>query len=204
MRRIERDRRAAGVGILIEDPLPGRPSIARAVDAALLVGAVGVAENRGEHAVRIARVDGELGNLLTVGEAAVCPGASAVGGTVDAVADREIRPPQAFTACDVDDIGIGGRDRDCADRLGRLPVEDRLPGAPRVTALPHAAVGRTDVEDVRLRRHARDRPCPPAAHRADHAPGKISVRARRLALGEGRAAGGAETEERQKNRAGNR
>ena len=47
---------------------------------------------------------------------------------------------QAFAAADVDDVRIGRRDGDRADRLRRLVVEDRVPRAAVVVDLPDAAV----------------------------------------------------------------
>ncbi len=136
-----------------------------------------MAEDRREDVVRILRVDRQLGDLLAVGQAAVRPGESAVAGAVDAVADRQVRPAQPLAARHVDDGGVGGRDRDRADRLRLLLIEDRLPGAPGVAGLPDATVDRADVEDVGLRGDARHRPGAPAAQRADHAPAEIRVEA---------------------------
>ena len=93
-----------------------------------------------------------------------------VGGFVDAVADGEIGPLQAFAAADVDDVGIGRRDGERADGAGRLIVEDRLPGAAVVGGLPDAAVVDADVEDVGLAGHAGRPDGAAAAERADHPP----------------------------------
>ena len=83
---------------------------------------------------------GELGNLLRVAQAEVRPGLAGVGGLVDAVADGEVRTRQPFAAADVEDVRIGRRDGDPADRSGRLIVEDRLPRPAGVGGLPDAAV----------------------------------------------------------------
>ena len=77
----------------------------------------------------IARVDGDLRDLLAVAQAEMRPGLAGVGGFVDAVADREIGTLQSLAAADVDDVRIGRRDGDRADGSGRLIVEDRIPGA---------------------------------------------------------------------------
>src|SRR6185312_3051373 len=152
---IDSDRRAAGVGIAGQNPLPADAAIERAVDAALGIGTVGVAEHRGEQAVRLLGIHGELGDLLPVAQAEVGPGAPGVVGAVDAVADRQVRAAQPLTAADVHDVGVGGGHGDGADRLRRLLLEDRVPGAARVVGLPYPAIDRTDVEHVRLARHAR-------------------------------------------------
>ena len=104
-------------------------AVGRAEDAALRVRAVRMAEHRDEDAVGIARIDGDLRDLLAVAQAEVRPGLAGVGGLVDAVADGEVGALQAFAAADVDDVRVRRRDRERADRAGRLVVEDRLPGA---------------------------------------------------------------------------
>ena len=110
----------------------------------------------------IARVDDDLRDLLAVAQAEVRPRLAGVGGLVDAVAGREVGALQPFAAADVDDVRVRRRDRDRADRAGRLVVEDRRPGAAVVGRLPHAAVDGADVEHVRLRS---ERPPPPSCGR---------------------------------------
>ena len=99
--------------------------------------------------------------------------ATAVPGAIDPVADRQIRARQPLAARHVDDVGIGGRHGNRPDRLRRLLVEYRPPGAARVIRLPDAAIHRAHIEDARLRCHAGHRPGTAAAHRADHAPAEI-------------------------------
>src|SRR5207253_9925732 len=76
-------------------------------------------------------------------------------------------------------------DRERPDRLGRLRIEDRPPRAAGVIGLPDAAVDRAGVEDVRLRRHARERARAPAAQRPDHPPRELLVDPRRTVLRDG-------------------
>ena len=49
-----------------------------------------------------------LGICWRVAQAEVRPGLAGVGRLVDAVADREIGPRQAFAAADVEDVGSEG------------------------------------------------------------------------------------------------
>src|SRR5262249_7629232 len=84
-------------------------------------------------------------------------------------AHREIGTLQSFTASDVDDVRIRWRDRDGADGLRRLIVENRRPGQAVVARFPDAAVVDADVEDIRLLDDARRADCPPAAKRS-HVP----------------------------------
>ena len=145
-------------------------AVGRAVEAALRIRAVRMSEHGDEEPVGIARVDGDLRNLLAVAQAEMRPGLAGVGGFVDAVADGEVGPLQALAAADVDDVRIGGRDGDGADGAGRLVVEDRIPGAAVVGRLPDAAVAHADVEDVRLAGDAGGGLGASAAMRADRAP----------------------------------
>ncbi len=96
--------------VLEEDALEALAAVGRAEDAALLVRAVRMAERGDEQAIRVARIDGELGNLLRVAEAEMRPRRAGVGGFVDAVADRRDRG------------GAGprrSRRRGCSDRRAR-------------------------------------------------------------------------------------
>ena len=126
--------------------------------------------DRDEQPVRIVRIDGHLRNLLPVAQPKMRPGRARVGGLVDAIAHRKIGTMQSFAAAHVDDIRIGGRDRDRADRAGRLVIEDRIPCAAEVVGLPHAAIHRADVEDIRLAGNAAIRARAPSAKRTDVAP----------------------------------
>src|SRR4051794_10841779 len=99
-----------------------------------------MAEDRDEESIRVLWIDDDLRNLLAVTQAEVRPRLSGIGGFVDAVSGGEIGPLQSFAAPDVDDVGVRRRDRDRADRSGRLLVEDRFPGEPVVVRLPDAAV----------------------------------------------------------------
>ncbi len=96
-----------------------------------------------------------------------------VGGLVHPVALRDVGAHVRLAGADVDDARIRGRHGDRADRADRLAVEDRLPGAPRVARLPHAAVHAAEVEVLRLARNAGHRQNPPSAERADQSPVQV-------------------------------
>ena len=186
---IDVDVLAAGVLVDEQHAIERLAAVGRAEDPALLIRAVGMAEGGDEQPVRVRRIDGDLRNLLRVAQAQVGPGLSGVSGFVDAVAHRQVRPRQPFPAADVDDVGIGQRDRHPADRSGRLVVEDRLPRAARVGGLPDAAVHHADVERVRLARNAGGRLGPSGAIRPDVPPPHLGeetrVHLRRLLRGYG-------------------
>src|SRR5271170_185401 len=89
---------------------------------------------------------------------------------VNAIADGEIGTAQALAAGNIDDVRVGGRDCDGADRLRLLAVEYRSPGAAVVVALPYAAVDLANIEDVGLARNSGGCASAAAAEGANHAP----------------------------------
>ena len=104
------------------------------------------------------------------------PGLAGVGRLVHAVARREIGTDDSRAAADIDNVGIGRRYRDGADRAGGLLVEQRHPGRAEVGRSPDAAVIEADVEYVGLAGHARERPRPPCPGRPDGAPVHLGVK----------------------------
>ncbi len=135
-----------------------------------------MAKDRDEQPIRVARIDDNLRNLLAVAQAQMRPSLPGIRRLVDSVARGQVGPWQTFAAADVDDIRIGGRDCNRADRSGRLVVKDRLPRPPVIGCLPHAAVAHADVEDIRLAGNAAHRFGPPAAIWADRTPAHLTIR----------------------------
>ena len=183
VRGIEGEIDRAGVLVLEEDARPGPASVLRAEDSALRIGAVAVAERRDVHEVRVARIHDDAPDLPRVLEADVGPCPASVRGAVHAVAVRDVRAHVGLARTDVENARVRGRDRERADRRDGLTVEDRLPGASGVPALPHAAADRAEVEVLGLSRHARDREHAPAAERAREAPVHVREQARVEGLG---------------------
>src|SRR6266851_4744459 len=104
----------------------------------------------------IARIDGELGNLLAVAEAEMLPSLAGVSGFIYAVANGEVRPVQTFTAADINNVGIRRCDCQGADGAGGLIVKDRLPCATVIVSLPDSAVANAYIEDAGLAGNAGD------------------------------------------------
>ncbi len=109
--------------------------------------------------------------MLGVREAHVFPGAAAVETQVDARPVADVPAADVLARAHPDRVRIVGIDRDAADRVGVLVVEDRFPGRPRVDRLPDAAAADADVPGalvVRVDRDIGDSPrheCrPDAAH----------------------------------------
>src|SRR5262249_18550890 len=143
---IDVDVLATGVGVLEQNAFESLAAVGGAEDAALFVGTVGMAERGDEEAIRIPRVYGNLRDLLCVAQPQVRPGGAGVRRLVDAVAYRKVRPGQAFAAADVQNVRIGWRHDNPANRAGWLIVEDRLPRPAGVGRLPDTAVHHPDIE----------------------------------------------------------
>src|SRR5438094_717923 len=168
--RIELHVVGAGVFVLVENFLKRAAAVCRPKDAALLVRPVRMAEGGDEEPAGVARVDGDHRDHLGVVEAEVRPRLAGVGRLVHAVADGEIGSDNPGAAADVDDVRIGRRHRDRADRARVLAVEEWVPRRAIVGRPPDAAVVETDIGDVRLTRHAGDGAGATGARGADGAP----------------------------------
>ncbi len=80
--------------------------------------------------------------MLGLFQTHIRPGLSAVEAFIDAVAVSDVTAADVFARPDPDDLGIDGVQRQAADGIRRLAVEDRRPGRPGVFRFPDAA--RTD------------------------------------------------------------
>src|SRR5207245_2225825 len=120
-------------------------------DAALFIGAVGMAFGGDEEAVWILRIDENRRDLLGVAKVLhVRPGFTRVGGFIDSVAGGEIRALQSFAAADINNVRIGRGDGESADGAGGLIVENGIPGVAEVRGFPDAAVDGGHVKQIGL------------------------------------------------------
>ena len=102
--------------------------------------------------VRLLRVHDDLRDVLRVPEAQVLPARAAVTAPVDTVAEADVPAAHVLSRADPDDVGIRGVDRHAADRVRRLPVEERRPGGASVHRLPDPAGADRHVPRARVRR----------------------------------------------------
>src|SRR5258708_19725718 len=79
----------ANVRILVKNFFESFTAVSGAKDAALFVRAVGMAGHRHQYAIRIARVDCDLRNLLPVAQTEMRPGHSRISRFVYPVANRK-------------------------------------------------------------------------------------------------------------------
>ena len=171
VRRVHHDIGEAGVVVDEVRVRPGLAAVGRLEQAALGVRPEQVAERGDVDDVRILRVDDDAADALGFLQPDVLERLAGVGRLVDAGAERRALAVVRLAGADVDDVGVGRRDRDVADRRDRVLVEDRRPGRAVVGRLPDAAGREADVDDRRVALDDRD-VVDAAAHvgRADRAP----------------------------------
>src|SRR5437899_1586925 len=173
--RVENDVDAAGAVVEIENFFPRFAAIARAEDAALRVGAVGMAEGSDEGDIRIRGMDDDGADVAGVLQADVVPSLAAVVRTIDAIAERDVAANAGFAAADVNHIGIGIGDSDGTDGRGSLLLKKGIPGVASIRGLPDAACDSAKIESVRLARHTGDGQRASATEGADEAPFHAAV-----------------------------
>src|SRR5213082_3394513 len=85
---------------------------------------------------------------------------------------------QTFAAANVNDVRIGNRHRDGADRAGWLIVKNRLPRSSEIGGFENPTVDLRHVKDIWLGRNAGDGVCAATAKRADVAPPQRAIKVR--------------------------
>jgi len=149
----------------------GMAAVGGTKDAALFIGAVGMAFGGDEEAVWILRIDENRRDLLGVAKVLhVRPGFTRVGGFIDSVAGGEIRALQSFAAADINNVRIGRGDGESADGAGGLIVENGIPGVAKSVVFPDAAVDGGHVKHIGLVRDAGDATVAASAEGPDAAP----------------------------------
>ena len=176
--RIDRQIDCAGPGVAKEHARPAAAAIARTIDASRLGGLRRIAERRRVNDVGIGGMDAQARDGQGVGQSDVFPVLPRVARFVDTVALHDVAAQLRLTHADVDDVGIGGRHRDRADRgAGNLSVGDRRPRRARRRWSSTArrrwrrSSTRTDVRPIRpprsIGRRAADRCSATAENRAE-------------------------------------
>src|SRR5204863_5755628 len=110
--RIHHEIDGAGLVVAIEHALPRFAAVLRTEDAAFGVGAVGIAQRRDEHDVRVGRMDADAGNRLRLFEPHRRPRLAGVAGLVDAVALDDIAAQLCLPHAGVYDVWIDRADLD--------------------------------------------------------------------------------------------
>src|SRR5262245_50774196 len=108
--------------------LPRFAAILRAVDAALRIRPVRVAERADIDEIGVRRVDAHLADVACLGQPTVLPRSPAIDGSVDTVSVRDIAADGGFAHTNVDHVRIGLRDGNGADgRTFEKSIRDVLP-----------------------------------------------------------------------------
>src|SRR5579859_8014184 len=169
-----------------ENFFPVSSAVRAAVDAAVRIGFVDVAEGRYVDAVRIGRINDNFADLACLREANGAPGFAGVSRFEQADAIRVLTANVGFTGADVDDIGIGWSYGDSADGAYRdsslRAVRNRKPGAAGVFGLPYPAADGAHVEGVGLGSVTGHAIGASAAHGADVTPLKAVEHLRGILL----------------------
>ena len=98
----------ARVGVEEKHARPVLAAVVGAEDAALRVGAIGVAQCRHENALGIARIDEDAADLARVLQADLAPVLAAVGRFVHPVAMRDVGAHIGLAGADIDRVGVDG------------------------------------------------------------------------------------------------
>src|SRR6266508_901841 len=167
---VHRDHRTARRSVrALQNLRPCLAAVRGLVEAALVAVAPKLARSADVDRVRVARVYQNLCDAFGFLQSDVGPVLAAVRGFVDAVANRDAVARPRLARANPDHFGVLRINRDRADGLDRLFVEDRLECRAAVDRLPHAAARRADVDRQPLpllhgveRRHA-----PAHSRRAD-------------------------------------
>src|ERR1035438_1807492 len=104
IRGINHNVRATGIFVLGNNSLPGLTAVGGAVDSARFAGPVRMAEDSGKNAIRVARIDGERRDLLSVDQAEMSPCLPGINRFVDAIPYGQVGAMQSLTATHIDDV----------------------------------------------------------------------------------------------------
>src|SRR5437588_6096141 len=103
--RIHREIMGADVFTGEEDLLPGLAAIARAIDSALLIRSMSMAQCRDVHEIRVRRMDTHLADLTRVFQSQVHPGLACIGCLIDAVAVGDVSTEGGLTHAGIAHVG---------------------------------------------------------------------------------------------------
>ena len=130
IRGIHDDVGEAGVVVDELGVRPGLAAVGRLVEPALRVRSEQMPDRRDVDDVRVLRVDDDAADALGFLQPDVHELLAAVGGLVDAGAERRALAVVRLAGADVDDVRVRRRERDVADRRHRILVEDGVQVVP--------------------------------------------------------------------------
>ena len=175
MFRIHRDVGAAGVLVHEQHFFPRFAAVFRPEHAAIGLRPVAESERRGEHDVRVARIDHHAPDAAGLLQPHQRPALAGVDRFVNTGARRDVTADPCFARARPDDVRIARRHGQRSDRRDRLSVENRLPRRAGIARLEDAARCSARVVDLRIARNAGHRRHA-VAHGTDVAELHLSVR----------------------------
>src|SRR5579872_2566037 len=131
--------------ILVQDFVPGLAAVNGAENSTLGVRPERMAQRCDINNVRILWIDNHFADRSRVVQAYVFPGLPAVDCFINSVPVRDIATNTRFASANVNDVWIGGRNRQASDRADSLLVENRRPRHRAVGRFPHSAAGRAKI-----------------------------------------------------------
>ncbi len=160
----------ANVRSLIEHAQPVVSAVGGLVDAALVIGAVGVPERTDIDGACVGRVNQDAADLPGIIKADVLPCSSAIVASVHAIARCQIGPDIGLARAHVDHLGIRRSNSERTDGSDGLLVEDRLPDGAGIGGLPHAAIDAAEEKVLVAAGHTADGDHAACTKRADQSP----------------------------------
>src|ERR1700722_6423765 len=151
--------------------LPVGSTVGRAIDTAHRIRVVYMSERSDIDSVGVFRIDDDATNLPRIFEADGFPCLACIRGFEDADAIGVLAANIRLARTDVDNVGVGGRNRDGSDGAdGYALIADGEPGASCIVGLPYSTANRAHVESVWLTGASGDSVASATAHRTDVAP----------------------------------
>src|SRR5262249_55759926 len=142
------------------------------------VGTVRMAESGDVDDIGVPRIDLNAPDLLAVAEPDEVPGLARVARAVHAATLSDVRAHVGLARADVDHARIRSSDREGGDRADGHVIEDGLPRAARVEALPNSSVHGSEIEVVGLVANSRSRQHAASTERSDEPPIKLLKQSR--------------------------
>ena len=137
--RIEFEVGGAGIFVDRQHRRPSDPAVGAAVNAPLPAGGPQRPFSGHQHPLRIARVDQNPANVLRAGQAHSLEGAAGVKTAINPIAPAHMPPADVFAGAHPQDVGIRRVERQSADRIRRLLLENRREGDAAVSGFEYPA-----------------------------------------------------------------
>src|SRR5579872_4735520 len=127
--------------VLVQNFVPGLAAVHSAENSTLGVRPERMAQRCDINNVRILWIDNHFADRSRVVQAYVFPGLPAVDCFINSISVRDIATNTSFASSHINDVWIGGRNRQASDRADSLLVKNRRPQHRAVGRFPNATAG---------------------------------------------------------------